>query len=54
MYRSGSFGNLEGRELQFDSDFWDKHMHYAPFDKETADTINRHKALITNGTDAFI
>ena len=29
-------------------------MHYCPFDEETWNTINRHKALIMNGTDDFI
>jgi len=40
-------------EAQID-EAWDMHMHYQPFDEETAERIKRHKALVLNNTDDFV
>lgn len=41
------------KENQID-DVWEMNMHINPLDKETEETLNRHKELLMGNSDDFI
>ena len=42
---------MEERQME---EAWEMNMHMNPIDKETEETIKRHKAILTNHSDDFV